>query len=165
MRSRVKRDGFVLSGRDMAKTKNVKNVKKEKYSGGFTDVSGKDGFYRPKIEIGRWSLGTELLRGNFGKLVGFNLFMMIFVAPLFFLVLMRFMALNEAASVAPFAANVGLGFQPSPDMFALPERLRFSASLTWFIYLPLAVLWLGLGLSGGMFVMRNLAWGERVRVY
>ena len=149
----------------MAKSVNKKDVKKEKYSGGFTDVSGRDGFYRPKIEVGRWALGMEILRGNFAKLIGFNLFMLIFVGPVLALIAMRYASLTQAVGNASFAANVGLGFQPSPNMLALPEELQFSASWAWFIYLPLAIIWLGVGLSGGMFVMRNLAWGERVRVY
>ena len=149
----------------MAKNNNKKEIKKEKYSGGFTDVSGKDGLFRHKIEVGRWSLGMELIRANFLKLVGFNLFMLLFVAPIAFLFIMREAALAQINTAQPFSANIGLGFMPAPDMVALPERLQFSADLTWLIYLPLAIIWLGVGLSGGMYVMRNLAWGERVRVY
>lgn len=148
----------------MAKT-STDNKNKEKYSGGFTDVSGRDGYYRPKIEVGRWALGSEILRSNFAKLVGFNIFMLIFVAPIVALVLFRAAALSQAVSNSPFAANLSLGFQPNPNMFALSERLEFAATWRYFIYMPLAVIWLGLGLSGGMYVMRNLAWGEKVRVY
>ena len=149
----------------MAKATAKNKVKKEKYSGGFTDVSGKDGFYRPKVEVGRWSLGMELIRANFAKLIGFNLFMLIFVAPIFVLIILREMSLAAATSFETFSANIGLGLSPAPNMVALPERLQFSADITWFLFLPLAIIWLGVGLSGGMYVMRNLAWGERVKVY
>ena len=149
----------------MSKNDKQKENKKEKYSVGLTDVSGKDGFYRPKIETGRWSLGMEIMRANFVKLIGFNLFMLLFIAPIAYLILMREAALSQATSLEPFSANLGLGFMPAINITALPEFLQFKADWSWFIYLPLAILWLGVGLSGGMFVMRNLAWGERVRVY
>ena len=149
----------------MSKNDKQKENKKEKYSVGLTDVSGKDGFYRPKIETGRWSLGMEIMRANFVKLIGFNLFMLLFIAPIAYLILMREATLSQATSLEPFSANLGLGFMPAINITALPEFLQFKADWSWFIYLPLAILWLGVGLSGGMFVMRNLAWGERVRVY
>ena len=76
----------------MSKKDKQKETKKEKYSVGLTDVSGKDGFYRPKIETGRWSLGMEIMRANFVKLIGFNLFMLLFIAPIAYLILTTFTA-------------------------------------------------------------------------
>ena len=151
----------------MGKKEKKNNVKpeKERFSKGFTDVSGRDGFYRPKIEIGRWSLGMQVFKDNFGSLVGLNLFMLIFVAPIFVILYLRSGHLASEIATAPFAANIGLGFQPNPNMIALPQTLVFGADSFYYLFLPLAIAWLGLGLSGAAFVMRNLCWGERVRVY
>ena len=150
----------------MAKARDLKQQQtNEKYSGGFTDISGKDGFYRPKIEIGRWSLGAQLFKNNFTKLIGLNLFMLIFFAPIVAIVVFRFNFFYGQIAYLPFAANVGLGVQPDPHMVALSEGLVFLADRRYYLFLPLAALWLGVGMSGGMYLMRNLAWGERVRVY
>lgn len=151
----------------MAKKDNKKNQRpeKERYSKGFIDVSGRDGFYRPVIEVSRWSLGMQILKDNFGSLVGLNVFMILFVAPIFVILFLRSGKLAAEIASAPFAANIGPGFQPNPNMMALPETLVFGVDRLYFLFLPLAVVWLGLGLSGAMYVMRNLCWGERVRVY
>ena len=149
----------------MAKTQNTKQENREKFSGGFTDVSGRDGFYRPKIEVGRWSLGGQLFRENFTKLIGLNIFMLIFVAPIVAIILLRYNFFLGQIAYLPFAANVGIGVQPDPHMLALSEGLVLTADRRFYLFLPLAAMWLGVGLSGGMYVMRNLAWGERVRVY
>lgn len=145
--------------------KNSRKPVKERYSKGFTDVSGRDSFYRSKVEIGRWSLGMQIIRENFGTLVGFNVLMLLFVAPIFVILFLRLASLAVEIYEAPFAANIGLGFQPNVNLAALPQSLVFGVDSYYFLFLPLAVLWLGLGLAGGMFVMRNLCWGERVSLF
>ncbi|MBO7368862.1 MAG: hypothetical protein J6U25_01070 [Clostridia bacterium] len=145
--------------------KNDKKPVKDRFSKGLMDVSGRDSFYRSKIEIGRWSFGMQILRENFGTLVGLNVLMLLFVAPILVITIWRSYSLAEEIIKAPFAANIGLGFQPNVNLGYLPQSLIFKADYTFFVFLPIAILWLGVGIAGGAFVFRNLSWGERSNVY
>ncbi len=135
------------------------------YSKGLTDISGKDGFYRNKINGSRWSYGSELFRANFSKMIGLNLLMLIFVGPIFFFLFQRFATIFSLAHTAPFTANLGVGYLPYTSLVAQEELILLSANRSFFMYLPLLCLWLSVGLSGGLYIMRNLAWGEEVTIF
>ncbi len=135
------------------------------YSKGLTDISGKDGFYRNKINGSRWSYGSELFRTNFTKMIGLNLLMLIFVGPIFFFLLQRFAQIFTLAHSAPFTANLGVGYLPFTSLIAQEELILLSANKNFFQILPLLCLWLSVGLSGGLYIMRNLAWGEEVTIF
>ena len=150
----------------MATNANKKETKpiRERFSKGFTDISGRDGFFRPHIDAKRWSYGWQILRDNFSMLVGVNLIMALFVAPIFVIVFLRQGHLAQAIAGAPFAANVGLGLFPNANLASLPQTVVFREDLLFYSFLPLAIIWLGVGISGGMFTVRNFCWGEKPNI-
>ncbi|MBO4572482.1 MAG: hypothetical protein J5762_01770 [Clostridia bacterium] len=154
----------------MAKNKTAKRSpapakKKEGYSKGLTDISGRDGFYRNQINVGRWAYGADIFRSNLSKIIGLNLMMLVFVAPIAYFLFVRYSQQFTLAHSAPFAGNVGVGYTPFPNLVALEESINLDINMYFFLKLPLMALWLGIGLSGGMYVMRNICWGEEVRLF
>ena len=143
-------------------TKKAPEKKRISYSKGFTDVSGMDGFYRNNINMGRWSYAVEIFKNNFARLVGLNLIMLLFVAPIVYLLFVRDSQQFTLVSSAPFSANLGVGYAPYANLLAQQELIMMTVNTNFFIYIPLVAIWLAVGLSGGMFVMRNIVWGEDV---
>ncbi|HBK02785.1 MAG TPA: hypothetical protein DDY77_07140 [Clostridiales bacterium] len=129
-----------------------------------TDLTGQDGYTRKKVEVGRWSYGASLLTGSFNKTIVLNLLMVLFLAPLIFMLARKNMSLLSASASAPFGANMILGMTPAGNMAGLKESLSFMVNREFYLFLPLCAFVLGIGLSGGMYVMRNMAWGNDVSV-
>ncbi|MBR1890965.1 MAG: hypothetical protein IJ811_00545 [Clostridia bacterium] len=142
-----------------------KKQKVNKFAAGLTDSSGRDGFYRNKLEVGRWSFGAELLRANLGKLLGLNLIMLVFIAPIAYFVVTYFMQRYTIAHVYPFSANIGVGYAPVTNLLGMEENIVLEINKSFFFKLPLMGMWLAIGLSGAMYVMRNLCWGEDVSLF
>ncbi len=144
----------------MANTKQKENV----YSKGLTDISGQDGYCRPEIKVSRWALGTAIFRNNTLKLVALNLILLIFFAPLAYFIFVRYARLLVDASNSVFNANMGVGYLPVVDMVAMAEGLMFSVNREFFLMLPVCGAWASVGLSGALYVLRNMAWGEDVSI-
>lgn len=160
---------YTVSTKKSDKTKAVKAkpVKKEdkvKKPLALTDTSGVDGYFRPEVAVGRFKLGYEVFMGNFMKIIGLNFMMVLFMAPLFVLLFLRISTIYANASVSPFSANMGVGYLPYAAVLGLEQSIVYYANYNFFMWLPLAALVLGVGMSGGMYVMRNLCWGESVSV-
>ena len=145
--------------------KRVVDKRGESYSKGLTDVSGRDGFYRNNINVGRWAYGADILRSNLGKIVGLNLIMLLFFAPIAYFLFVRFSQQYTLAHNAPFSANLGVGYVPFPNLVGLEEAINLDINMYFFLKLPIMGLWLSIGLSGGMYVMRNMCWGEPVNLF
>ncbi len=152
--------------------KNVKNEAKSKVNEAIkekkplnlTDTSGVDGYFRPEVAVSRWKLGYEVFMSNFTKMIGLNLLMLVFLVPLFILLFLRTSTIYANASMSPFSANMGVGYLPFASVLGLEESIVYYANYNFYMWMPVAALFLGIGLSGGMYVMRNLCWGESVSV-
>ena len=155
-------NGETMADKKSKNTYNNKAAKKDTYSKGLTDVSGRDGFYRNNIGVGRWSYGMDVLKSNFAKLVGINLLMIVFIAPIVLLLFVRYSQQYGLAHTAPFTANIGVGYAPFTNLVAQEEYITLQINWSFFRWLPLVGLWLSVGLSGAMYVMRNICWGEDV---
>ena len=131
---------------------------------GLGDISGRDGYYRNNVTIGRWAYGWDIFKTNFTKLVGLNLIMLLFIAPIVVFIYFRYAQIYTLAHQAPFTANIGVGYAPATNLLGSAEAIVLTADWEFFRLLPLMGAWLAVGLSGGLFVMRNLAWGEDVSV-
>lgn len=129
-----------------------------------TDTSGVDGYFRPEIAVSRWKLGYEVFMGNFMKFLGLNIIMLLFMAPLLILLFIRTTTIYSNAASSPFSANMGVGYFPFASMLGLEESIIYGANYNFFMWMPFAALVLGVGISGGMYVTRNLCWGENVPV-
>ncbi len=130
-----------------------------------TDTSGVDGYFRPEVAVSRWKQGYEVFMSNFMKMLGLNFMMLLFLLPTFVLLFFRTTTIYGNAASSPFSANMGVGYFPFASLLGLEEKIIYSANFTFFMWLPAAAFVLGVGLSGGMYVMRNLCWGENPPVF
>ncbi len=121
-------------------------------------------YARSTLPTSRWSLGWDLIKTNFGKLVKINLLMLLFLFPLFLLLVLRSLMISVEASNAPFSQNMGIGYPIYPVMSGLEESIYLRVDVSVFALLFFITFYLAVGISGGFYVMRNLVWTEGVFV-
>lgn len=123
-----------------------------------------EGYARSTLPGNRWELGWDIFKTNMSKLIGLNLLMLLFFLPLLGLVLLRYLNVSYLSLQTPFSQNVGFGYPAFPGMSGLNEYIYLSANVQAFMFLPIAAAIAAVGLSGGMYVMRNFVWAEGVAV-
>ena len=123
-----------------------------------------DTYARSTLPGNRWELGWDIFRNNLGKLVGVNLLMLLFALPVILIIVLRYTQVQYYALLMPFSQNLGLGYPAYPIYSGINEEIYLLANRSTLIYLPIAGLIASVGISGGMYVMRNLVWSEGVFV-
>ena len=123
-----------------------------------------DAYARSTLPGNRWELGWDIFRNNLGKLVGINLLMLLFALPVILIIVLRYTQVQYYALLMPFSQNLGLGYPAYPIYSGINEEIYLLANRSTLIYLPIAGLIASVGISGGMYVMRNLVWSEGVFV-
>jgi len=121
-------------------------------------------YARSTMPGNRWELGWSILRDNFSKLFGLNMLMLLFFIPVLFLFVWRYIQIEYNAVVRPFAGNIGLGYPAVPNMAGLAEGVYYTVDRSIFLMLPVASIIASVGISGGIYVMRNMVWAEGVFV-
>lgn len=121
-------------------------------------------YARSTLPTNRWQLFWDIFKGNFGKIVKVNLLTILFFIPLFAVIILGGM-MREASGVSePFGGTWGIGYPNYPSQLGLSESLTLSSQLYTNIGIVLATLIASVGLSGGMYVIRNMVWTEGIFV-
>lgn len=123
-----------------------------------------DSYARSTLPGNRWELGWDVFRNNMGKIVGLNLLMLLCFLPVVAVIFLRYMQVQYYALLMPFSQNIGLGYPSFPLYSGITEEIYLIANRSTLIFLPIAGIFASIGLSGGMYVMRNMIWGEGVIV-
>lgn len=121
-------------------------------------------YARSTLPSNRWALGWDLIKTNFGKLIKINLLTLLFVFPVFLLLVLRYVIISGQASLAPFSQNLGIGYPIFPNMNGLEEQIVLRTDVIFFIALFVLTFYISVGIAGGFYVMRNLVWTEGVFV-
>ena len=121
-------------------------------------------YARSTLPTNRWSLFWDIFKGRFSKLVLINLLMILFCLPFIILIFMRSAYLSAQGTVMPFAGWVGIGYPASPDVIGLSQQIVLSTNLLFGALMILASIIASIGISGGIYVIRNLVWTEGVFV-
>lgn len=137
--------------------------------GGFIDklVMGaekSEDYARKSLPSNRWELFWDIVKGSFGKLFVINLLTLLFFIPLIALIVIRYFSLVTYGTLYPFASGFGVGYMAPVFMSGMAENIEFSSTITTFLLLPIAGLIAAIGLSGGLYVIRNMVWTEGVFV-
>ncbi len=125
-------------------------------------VERKDDYAKSTLPTNRFSLFWDVLKGNFFKLVGVNFLILLSFVPLLFLLLMRFNVLSFNAEQLPFSANLFTGYPIVPLPVGQEEVLVLVSNRVFYMLFPIAMIFGAIGLSGGLYVIRNLVWTEGV---
>ena len=121
-------------------------------------------YARSTLPTNRWQLFWDIFKGNFGKIVKVNLLTIIFFIPMIAVVVLRILMLESNGLLYPFGANLGVGYPAAPIQAGLSESLAMTNNFMLYIGLVLTSFIAALGLSGGMYVIRNMVWTEGIFV-
>ena len=121
-------------------------------------------YARSTLPTNRWQLFWDIFKGNFGKIVKINLLMLLFFVPLAVVLIVGILYLDSVGITYPFGANLGIGYPAMPALQGVAEWLKLQGDLYMYFGVLLASVVASVGLSGGMYVIRNMVWTEGVFV-
>ena len=121
-------------------------------------------YARSTLPTNRWQLFWDIFKGNFGKIMKVNLLTIIFFVPLIAVVIFYLMIMESNAVIYPFGANLGVGYPAVPMQQGMAELLSVQNSFILYAGLILTSVIAAVGLSGGMYVVRNMVWTEGIFV-
>ncbi len=119
-------------------------------------------YARSTLPQNRWQLFWDILKGRIGKVCIANLLMLIFFLPLLAVVVMRGVFIQSQGLTGPYGANLTVGYPGIPDITGVWEGFMFSTNSLFFGGVVVASFIAAIGLSGGIYVIRNMIWTEGI---
>ncbi len=121
-------------------------------------------YARSTLPTNRWQLFWDIFKGSFGKIVKVNLLMLVFFVPLAIVLFMGIMYGESMGITYPFGANLAVGYPAMPNLQGQAEMLTLQGDFYMYIGILVASVIASVGLSGGMYVIRNMVWTEGIFV-
>ena len=121
-------------------------------------------YARKTLPKNRWSLGVSIFTTNFTKIIKINLLILLFVFPIFFALFFREALISSQASNSPFSQNLGFGYPFIPSLRGREEEIMVYSNVITCVLIILLSFLASVGISGGVYVMRNMVWTEGVFV-
>ena len=121
-------------------------------------------YARSTLPTNRWQLFWDIFKGNFWKIVKVNLLILLFFVPLLIVVIMSWLLNQNNGILYPFGANLGVGYPAAPNLQGTSEWLTMQSGFMTYIGIMLTSVIASVGLSGGMYVIRNMVWTEGIFV-
>ena len=121
-----------------------------------------ENYARSTLPSNRWQLGWDIFKTNFTKLVLLNLILALFALPLVFIFVLHSGTVSYEAARVPFGSFMSYPYVPSLNGAA--ERIQITADFSSYVFLPVAAIILAVGLSGILYIIRNMVWTEGVFV-
>ena len=122
-----------------------------------------ENYARSTLPTGRWSLFWDIFKGRFSKLVIVNLLIIVFCIPLIAVYFLRYMMLVGQGTLLP-SNSLGVSWPAVPDIAGLEQQMILSTNLLWGALMVVAALIAAIGISGGIYVIRNFVWTEGIFV-
>ena len=121
-------------------------------------------YARSTLPTNRWQLFWDIFKGNFGKMVKANLLTILFFIPMIAFIVIMVMMKSVQGEMYPFGANLGAGYPFYPVQQGMAESLTLQNNFILYIGLIVTSFIASIGLSGGMYVIRNMVWTEGIFV-
>ncbi len=121
-------------------------------------------YARSTLPTNRWQLFWDIFKGNFGKIFKVNILTLIFFIPLIAVILLGNVYEESMGITYPFGASLGVGYPAFPNTKGLSEWLTIQGDFLIGIGISVAAVVAAVGLSGGMYVVRNMVWTEGIFV-
>lgn len=121
-------------------------------------------YARSTLPTNRWQLFWDIFKGNFGKIVKVNLLTLLFFVPMIAVIVLYLLMGQSESMLYPFGANMGVGYPSAPFQAGISEARTLSNGTFLYFGLILTSLVAAVGLSGGMYVVRNMVWTEGIFV-
>ena len=113
-------------------------------------------YTRTAAQGGRWGDTWSVFKGNFGKIVLNNIFVLLFFIPGIAVMFIRSVYIRGMGLQYPFNANTGIGYPAYPGTQGLNESIYLSADLMFYGLLIVAGLIASIGIAGGAYSMKKL---------
>ena len=121
-------------------------------------------YARSTLPSNRWALFWDIFKGRFSKLVIVNLLMLLFFIPLVAVGFFMYLWTGTMGGMYPFSNSILVCFPAYPNLMGAPEQINLSATFTGGALMIVAALIAAVGISGGMYVIRNMVWTEGIFV-
>ena len=121
-------------------------------------------YARSTLPTNRWQLFWDIFKGNFWKIVKVNFLTLVFFIPLLLVLLLSYLMSENNGVIYPFGANLGIGYPAYPAIQGMSESLTLRAGMTSYLLVTITSVIAAVGLSGGMYVIRNMVWTEGIFV-
>lgn len=121
-------------------------------------------FARASLPSNRWELFWDIFKGRFGKLFKINILTFLFFIPLILLLFLRSSMIAGFNTQVPYGQAIGLGYQALGTLVGAAEGITLSANTYSLLFLPIVFVVASLGISGAVYVIRNLVWSEGIFV-
>ena len=121
-------------------------------------------YARSTLPTNRWQLFWDIFKGNFWKIAKINLLILVFFIPLLLVVILNSLLSQNNGILYPFGANLGVGYPAAPNLQGTSEWLTLQTGFMTYLGILLTSVLASVGLSGGMYVVRNMVWTEGVFV-
>ena len=121
-------------------------------------------YARSTLPTNRWQLFWDIFKGNFWKIVKVNLLVLVFFIPLLLVLIFQSLINQSYGTSLPFGANLGVGYPAAPGLVGDAEALTLTTGISTNIGLVVTSILAAVGLSGGMYVVRNMVWTEGIFV-
>ncbi len=119
-------------------------------------------YARSTLPTNRWQLFWDIFKGNFWKLVKVNLLTIVFFIPLLAVVIFNILLASNNGIIYPFGASLGIGYPAMPAPSYLSASLSLQGDFMMYLGVLLTSIIAAVGLSGGMYVIRNMVWTEGI---
>lgn len=121
-------------------------------------------YARSTLPTSRWGLFWDILKGRFGRMVITNLLVFVTILPLIAILVWRWLVIGSQGLAGPFGGGLGAGYPALPNIAGAAEQMMFQTDLLFYGLLIPAMAIAGLGISGGMYIIRNMIWTEGIFV-
>lgn len=121
-------------------------------------------YARSTLPSNRWELFFDILKGRFGKLIIINLLIWLFFIPLIALLIVHTIMVSGFGGLCPYNQPFGTGYMAAPDFSGYAESIITNVNITVLSILPLTAVIASIGISGGLYVIRNMIWTEGIFV-
>ena len=121
-------------------------------------------YARSTLPTNRWSLFWDIFKGRFGKLVLVNLLVLVTFIPVILIMFWRYATILAQGAIGPYGAGLGVGYPVIPNIVGAAEATAVQSDLLFFALMIPAGAIAALGISGGMYIIRNMLWTEGIFV-
>ena len=121
-------------------------------------------YARSTLPTSRWGLFWDIMKGRFGRMIITNLLVFVTFLPVIAILVWRWLVVGAQGLSGPFGGGLGAGYPAIPNIAGAAEELMFGTDLLFYGLLIPAMAIAGLGISGGMYIIRNMIWTEGIFV-
>ena len=121
-------------------------------------------YARSTLPTNRWALFWDIFKGRFGRIIITNLLVLTTFLPLIALLVWRWLTVGAQGLSGVFGGGLGAGYPALPDISGMAEGTTFYNDLLFFGLIIPAMAIAAIGISGGMYIIRNMIWTEGIFV-